>query len=368
MSADFAVTPSIARAFARRALLLDAPQSSIGSVLSYLGHVQLDPLNVCGRVHDLILRNRVVGYEEGSLLRYVHGQHQDPNEPQPGRVGFEHYLPSEGILVAWPREAYPFVRAYLDRIYPKEITCTLPKNEAVLADKIIEEISVRGPLTSDDIEHEGRGQTAWGTNGRLVKIVLEKLFAAGRLLIAARRNFRRVYDLPSRVIALPKLSVLPTDEEVNRWRILLRFRQRRLVTIRRGEQEALGDLLQPVRIENGPLVCCLREDRELLKKLPDSHPSAKCQLLAPLDPLIYDRKLTRSLWNFDFTWEVYTPASARKRGYYSLPVLAGLEIVGDIEPRADRKRGRLVVVSRRVKRGFPTSDRVRELATFLGLR
>ena len=42
-------------------------------------------------------------------------------------------------------------------------------------------------------------------------------------------------------------------------------------------------------------------------------------LLAPLDPLIYDRRLTSALWNFEYTWEVYTPPAKRKRGYYALP-------------------------------------------------
>ena len=92
------------------------------------------------------------------------------------------------------------------------------------------------------------------------------------------------------------------------------------------------------------------------------------RLLAPLDPVIYDRRLTEQLWDFDFTWEVYTPPELRKRGYYSLPVLQGLEIVGDVEPRADWQKKRLIVRSRRLRRGTSTRGAVAELAAFLGLR
>jgi hypothetical protein len=90
--------------------------------------------------------------------------------------------------------------------------------------------------------------------------------------------------------------------------------------------------------------------------------------LAPLDPLIYDRRVTARLWGFDYTWEVYTPPAKRVRGYYALPVLAGTEIVGHVDPKADRAAGRLRVVSRRLRRGHRVATAVTELAGFLGLR
>jgi uncharacterized protein YcaQ len=71
------VTPLTARRFMRRALLLDTPVRDVGAALAHHGYVQIDPLNVCGRMHDLILRNRVAGYREGDLMRHVHGE-RDP--------------------------------------------------------------------------------------------------------------------------------------------------------------------------------------------------------------------------------------------------------------------------------------------------
>jgi uncharacterized protein YcaQ len=91
-------------------------------------------------------------------------------------------------------------------------------------------------------------------------------------------------------------------------------------------------------------------------------------LLAPLDPLIYDRRVTSQLWDFNYTWEVYTPAAKRVRGYYALPVLSGHEFVGHVEPKADRKQKKLAMVSRSLRRGHRAADAVRELARFLGLR
>src|SRR5690606_12518689 len=67
------VTPENARRFMRRALLLDQPVPDVATALAHHGYVQIDPINVCGRMHDLILRNRVSGYREGDLMRHVHG-------------------------------------------------------------------------------------------------------------------------------------------------------------------------------------------------------------------------------------------------------------------------------------------------------
>ncbi len=91
-------------------------------------------------------------------------------------------------------------------------------------------------------------------------------------------------------------------------------------------------------------------------------------LLAPLDPLIYDRRITSALWGFDYTWEVYTPAHKRVRGYYAFPVLSGHELVGHVDPKADTKAGKLQIVSRAVRRGHSVAPSVKSLAAFLGLR
>jgi len=59
-------------------------------------------------------------------------------------------------------------------------------------------------------------------------------------------------------------------------------------------------------------------------------------LLAPLDPFVWDRDLLRSLFDFDYIWEVYVPEAKRRWGYYVLPILWGDRLVGRLEPRIDR--------------------------------
>ena len=193
------------------------------------------------------------------------------------------------------------------------------------------------------------------------------------MLIARRINQRRYYDLPERVLPAVTLAApKPTARESARWFATLKLRQRRLASLKRDELRAIDDLVQPVTIEGcGPLYC-LASDLPLLdlaienaeSKIKNSPP----RLIAPLDPLIYDRRLTARLWNLDYTWEVYTPPAKRTRGYYALPVLVGHEFVGYVDPKADRENGRLRLVSRRIRRGHRVSPAVGELARFRGLK
>ena len=145
------------------------------------------------------------------------------------------------------------------------------------------------------------------------------------------------------------------------------MRQRRLVLFKTGELALVADRVQAVQLPDGPTLHCLREDLPLFEA-PASADGDSPRLLAPLDPLIYDRRVTQQVWDFDYTWEVYTPPAKRVRGYYALPILAGAELVGHVDPKADRPQRRLQVVTRSVRRGHRVTGAVRELAGFLGLR
>lgn len=378
-SAPLALTPLHARRFARRAVLLDQPVADVPTALAHLGYVQIDPINVCGRMHDLILRTRVSAYRAGDLMRHLHGRELSaPGTPLPRRsaqrAAFEHHLPGANILVAFPLEAWPHLLASMQSRARTRGPWSgrLTAREKQLADHILAEIATRGPLSSDDFSDTGRARRVWGA-ATLAKSTLQKLFFHGRVLISHRRDQRRVYDLPERVLPARVLAARPpSPDETARYLVLLKLRQRRLARLTRDELPLVADLVQSLSVENCPPLHCLRSDLPLLDDISlNSHPSTLNSaplLLAPLDPLIYDRRVTRDLWDFDYTWEVYTPPAKRVRGYYALPVLAGTELVGHVDPKTDRERRRLVVVSRSVRRGHRVAPAVNALATFLNLR
>jgi uncharacterized protein YcaQ len=363
-----------ARRFLLRALALDAPHPDVAAALHHHGYVQIDPINVCGRMHDLILRPRVAGYREGDLMRHLHGAATPP--PAAARTAFEHHLPDTGILVALPLEAWPHLQAAMRARTRRSGAWSgrLTPREHEIAPRLLDAIGERGPLCSADFDDRRRAhRQVWGA-ASLVKSTLQKLFFHGRLLIAARDGNRRRYDLPGRVLPPATLAAPePTPAETARWLALLKLRQRRLAPLKRAELRLVDDAVAAVAVAGCPPLYCLRSDLPLLAATggaPPADPEAGrlLRLLAPLDPLIYDRRVTAALWDFDYTWEVYTPPARRVRGYYALPILAGERLAGHVEPRVDRPAGRLRLVSRRVGRGVRAAPAVRELADWLGVR
>ena len=69
----------------------------------------------------------------------------------------------------------------------------------------------------------------------------------------------------------------------------------------------------------------------------------RLEFLAPLDPMLWDKAMIAALWNFRYSWEIYTPADKRKYGYYTLPILWGDRFIGRIEIIADHKSSALRV-------------------------
>ena len=370
MSSPLTLSRADARRFHRRAVLLDGPRPTVAAALDHLAWIQIDPINVCGRMQDLILRNRVAGYREGDLMRHLHGGDTVLSAEQ--RTAFEHHHPGSHILVAFSCSAWPYLHAEMDARSRRTGAWSgrLTPREKQLSQHILKEIETRGPLSSDAIDDDRVARKVWG-QASLAKATLQKLFFHGRVLIAARKGSRRFYDLPERVMpASWRTAPRPNGAEIERWLAVNRLRQHRLVCLRRTELSRVADLVQSIRIEGAPLLHCLKEDLPLLDQpeLTSEEAERSPLLLAPLDPLIYDRRITSTLWDFHYRWEVYTPAHRRVRGYYALPVLADVDLVGHADLKSDRRRDRLVMMSCRVRRGVKAAPAFRTLAQFLGLK
>jgi hypothetical protein len=117
--------------------------------------------------------------------------------------------------------------------------------------------------------------------------------------------------------------------------------------VRRTERLVADGRLLPIEVEGLKGVRYVIADEEPIldaTAAPGSLGTPAVSFLAALDPLVWDRRLLRSLWNFDYLWEVYVPEAKRKWGYYVLPMLFGEGFVGRIEPRLDRRERKLRIL------------------------
>ena len=361
------VSKQAARAFLIHAFALETwqNQETVEAVIQQLEFVQEDSINVCGRIHDLILWPRVASYTPEALAQTLYG---------PRASTFEIHFPN---LSALPRSDYPY---FVSRMRERQATPgrwqgLFPHEEAV-AEVFLTALDTQGPLSTRSHGNDfGHMVSGWGTRATVVSQVAEKLWLQGKLSIAHRKNFERYFDRTERIA--PELAawhtreaILPDPAQVAHFRVLKRLRARRLFRPKRDELALLGkEALCKVEIEGVARPWfCLKDDAE---RFTETEPLQATFFLAPLDPLIYDRERTRDLFEFDYTWEVYTPEAKRRWGYYVLPILHNGTLVGRLDPKIDRKTGTLQVRSLTLE---PDADvvsvaqRLRSFAHFLGMK
>ena len=367
-NAPLPVPALCARRFLIREFALDAPPSlpTVSAVLERLEFVQEDSINSCGRIHDLILRNRIAGYAPEMLHQALY------NTP---RAAFEYYFPNLCVL---PMRDLPyFRRTMLSVRQPPGRWRGLTAEEEPIAELLLTRMDTEGPLRSrlTGTEH-GHAMSGWGTRAKVASLVLDKLWYQGHLAIAKRENFERWFDRAARLHPEWETDELPDATEEARYKTRKRLHAKRLFRLTRASIEALGAAaFIPVAVEGDKRVWhILAEDRDDLLAAAESTLAPNgVRLLAPLDPLVYDRERNRRLFGFDYTWEVYVPAEKRKWGYYVLPLLYGEALIGRVDPKINRATGVLTLHSLTLEPGVRAAEvgpavqrALQEYARFVG--
>jgi uncharacterized protein len=332
---------------------LPAEPTSVLSVVERLGLLQFDPLEVPGaRNHDLVLHARIGGYRRGWCEEYLYGD---------DRRLIELYNKSLNIV---PMHELPHYRVSWARA-STSVDGGILTEQADVAQAILRRLRTDAPLSTAAFAEHGHAVDWWWAPTRASRAVMEALFVTGRIGISRRDGNRRYYDLIERLVAPELLKRTESEEDAMTHRLLSRFRAVGLTTnigtqtevmysagstadrVRRTERLVAEGRLLPVDVDELKRTRYIVADEEpLLDATADATamPAAAVSFLAPLDPLVWDRRMLRELWGFDYLWEVYVPEAKRKWGYYVLPLLYGDRFVGRIEPRLDRTSKSLAIL------------------------
>jgi uncharacterized protein len=381
------ISREVARRFLVHHHLLAPPRSlpaepaSVMRVMDRLGSLQFDPIDVAGRNHDLVLLARIAAYRREWTDALLYEQ----------RALFEVFNKMLSIV---PSAELPWYRVAWDRAAVQHGGSAFDEH-APLVEELLERIRTTGPMSSRDIEPRAAIEWSWRPTNQ-VRAILEALSDSGILGIARREGNVRVYDLAERLFPADLLADRRPPREQFTHKLLSRYRAHGLLGVTgayelfagtypraalgiedgmglqaKGRYPLLDELvasgiLVPVEVEGirvrrfivGEETELLRQATDELRRgaTPNDEPPGVA-LIAPLDPLAWDREFLRTCFDFDYIWEVYVPQAKRRWGYYVLPILYGDRLVGRIEPRVDRAAGALRVLGAWWEDGFdPLAD------------
>ncbi len=351
-------------------------QGHLRRTVDRLGLHQIDSVNVVVRAHYLPAFSRLGAYDRTLLDRAAWGRRSE-------RRLFEYWAHEASLL---PLDLQPLLRWRMARADSGEAGWSglrvFAGERRAEAEALLARIRAEGPLTAADFDggRSGGGWWGWGDT----KSALEWLFWAGHITTATRRpSFARVYDLTERVIPAAVLD-RPTPSEADAQRALVERAARALGVatatdlrdyFRLGPDDARVAIA--ALIDEGVLLAAtvagwarpayLYRDARIPRR------TEAQALLAPFDPLIWERARTERLFGFRYRIGIYTPADQRTDGYYVLPFLLGERLVARVDLKADRQASRLVVRQVTFERDAPaeTSERLNQecgaMAAWLGL-
>ena len=324
-------------------------KSGILDFIRRVGCVQFDPLNVVGRNPELVLQARVADFRPAMLEELLYTDRKLVD-------GWDKNM-SIYCVEDWPyfcRRREGARRYYGDSSRPA----------ASVLPQVRQAIEERGPLSSIDLDFDQTVDWSWAPT-RLARAALESMYSWGELIVHHKVNTRKVYDFASRHIPAELLSAPDpneTEEQHHDWYVLRRLGSVGLLWDKAGDawlgsgikskarKASLARLLEQrqvveVRVEGIDLSLYMRsQDKAILdRELNSDGMSLRAAILAPLDNLLWDRRLVKALFGFDYIWEVYKPVAERRYGYYVLPILYGDQFVARFEPGRDKKSGALLV-------------------------
>ncbi len=345
------------------------------------GCVQYDPVDVCGKSHELAFLARVKGFSRDMLWELLY---QD-------RALIDYFDKNMCIMLTqdWPHLSW--MREHFRR--------HTRSREAVepVAQKLLQIAHERGSVSSQELDLKEKVDWPWGETS-LGRAALETLYFRGDLVVHHKTGTVKSYAPAADCLPAELLNAsdpFQSERERQMWQVMRRIGAVGMLwnassdawlgvdglnaQARSEVFAALVNLnmITPVQVADVPRpLFVLTEDLPLLSRCQQPAPQDRTvRFLPPLDCMLWDRKLIAALFDFHYKWEIYTPEEQRRYGYYVLPVLMGERFVGRIEPVCDRRSNVLWVRRFWPEEGVKVNDRflwaledaVQNLCRFHGL-
>jgi uncharacterized protein YcaQ len=318
--------------------------TSLPKAIERLGFVQADPIRAPARAQDLTLRHRVRGYRAGDLERRY------PHLPVE-----EDFFVNYGFL---PRATHAL-------LHPRTPKAAWPKSRRAMAEAVLDFVRERGVVHPREVDahfQHGRARNWFGGSSRASTQLLDAMHYRGLLRVARRDAGTRCYAVrdshaptedPARAldtlidVLVAKYAPLPSAS-LNYLTRLLAGAAPQWAGLRRAAQVRARARLAHAAVGGIDWYWPAGENPASRRHAPDD----TVRLLAPFDPLVWDRQRFELLWGWAYRFEAYTPAAKRVRGHYALPLLWRGQVIGwgNLAWRDGRLDARLGYVAGRAPR------------------
>jgi uncharacterized protein YcaQ len=331
------------------------------------GCMQFDPVDICGRNADIALHSRVSGFTKTMLEVLLYKE----------RRLIDYF---DKNLSIFPVEDFPvFVSTKPSGGYAEAYDARGGDAVQQIKPQIRQLIAEKGHISARDVDVDRKIVWHWGALTSLPRAALESMYFRGELIIHHKTGMNKSYaftkdHLPAEILNAPLPFI--TDEERQTWLVKRRIGSVGMLWNRAGDAflglrlktgqraAAFGKLLADggifeVSVKGIKEPLYIREDERgaLEEVLAGREYKARAEFLAPLDSLLWDRRLIEALFGFEYRWEIYTPQEKRKYGPYTLPFLYGENFAGRVDMA--RKDETLVINNIWTENGKPLTGKIK---------
>ena len=290
--------------------------TTLQKALDELGFVQADPIRAPARAQDLTLRHRVKDYRAGDMERRY---------PRL-RVEEDFFINYGFVVPSLQRALHPRER---DGIY------SVDHAHPGLSSQVLDFVRKNGPTHPRQIEDSPIVENWWGGQSQATTQALDALHYRGHLKVVRRDKGIRVYGIAAH---LQEIEHDPAGIDTYLKWVFRQYaplphatlgycmsRARHAAPHLKSELQARAKALMKTMpyAEVGGRKFYWPEDAVLAP-----HRDRQVRLLAPFDPVVWDRHRFEALWDWEYRFEAYTPPAKRVLGYYALPLLYGTDVIG----------------------------------------
>lgn len=319
-------------------LARSALHSKFASLTEYFDSytcIQVDPIDVVAKSHELALYNRVHEFKRKQLDQALYDEH----------TLCEYWMQLYSIL---PTKFFPYLTA---RMHSTDSWhADFKQQHQKELKQAYQYIQKHGPTSSLDLAHIPKTSSlgSWGDN-KSNTALLRFLWDRGVIMVNHRQGNRKYFDLTTRILPtkLQQQKVTLTQSlqflyqsafnylGIIRTPYLNRFGYQNKLPLKQMLIEDLkkGDVLQLTIPQINTKYYLLKRDLKSFQKLSQTNPHTEINILPPLDPLVIDRQMLADIFQFIYRWEAYTPAKKRQYGFYNMPILYQGNFVGQINLR-----------------------------------